>query len=146
MSSGTRVAYAEPGDLDYLTSKDDHISREVIGAKLERREILVLWHEGRRCGLLRFGYFWDEIPFMNLLWVEEGLRNEGLGTRLIAFWEGEMRKLGHRMVLTSTLSSERAQHLYRRLGYTDCGSLLMPDEPLEILLTKDLAAETTAKS
>ena len=139
MRDGTRVAYAGPGDLDYLASKDGHVSREVIGAKLERREILVLWHEERQCGLLRFGYFWDEITFMNLLWVEEGLRSKGIGTRLVSFWEDEMRRAGHDTVMTSTLSIERAQHLYRRLGYKDCGSLFMPDEPLEILLAKDLA-------
>ena len=118
---------------------------EVISEKVERREILMLWHEERRRGLLRFGYFWDEIPFMNLLWVEEGSRSKGLGTRLIAFWEDEMRNLGHHTALTSTMSSERAQHLYRRLGYKDCGSLLMPDEPLEILLAKDLATSESQK-
>ena len=49
-----------------------------------------------------------------------------------------MRALGHRRVLTSTLSNERAQHFYRRLGYRDSGALLLPDEALEIILMKDL--------
>lgn len=73
-----------------------------------------------------------------MLWVEEGLRGRGLGARLIAFWEDEMRGSGHDLVMTSTLSNERAQHLYRKLGYEDCGGLLMPDEPLEILFLKRL--------
>lgn len=47
-------------------------------------------------------------------------------------------KLGHDSVMTSSLSNERAQHLYRRLGYVDVGSLLMPDEPLEIVFLKRL--------
>lgn len=42
------------------------------------------------------------------------------------------------MVLTSTLSSEGAQHFYRKRGYVDCGSLLLPGEPLEIILRKEL--------
>jgi ribosomal protein S18 acetylase RimI-like enzyme len=75
---------------------------------------------------------------MNLPWVQQGLRSRGFGTRLISFWENEMRESGHHMVMTSTLSSERAQHLYRRLGYEDCGSSLMPEEPLEILFSKRL--------
>jgi hypothetical protein len=37
-------------------------------------------------------------------------------------------------VLTSTLANERGQFLYRKLGYHDCGGLLLPNEPLEILL------------
>jgi ribosomal protein S18 acetylase RimI-like enzyme len=75
---------------------------------------------------------------MNLLWVEEQSRGKGYGTQLVSFWESEMRKLGHDSVMTSSLSSERAQHLYRRLGYVDVGSLLMPDEPLEIVFLKEL--------
>jgi ribosomal protein S18 acetylase RimI-like enzyme len=137
--SGMHIDYARAVDLDYLVAQDGHLSPGNLERKVERREILVLWHDDRRAGLLRFGFFWDEIPFMNLLWVREGLRSRGLGTRLIAFWENEMLESGHEMVMTSTLSNERAQHLYRRLGYKDCGSLLMPDEPLEILFSKRLA-------
>ena len=99
---------------------------------------MVAYVEDRPVGFLRYGYFWDVIPFMNLLGVEEGSRGKGYGTRLVSFWEKEMRKLGHGSVMTSSLSNERAQHLYRRLGYVDVGSLLMPDEPLEIVFLKGL--------
>jgi ribosomal protein S18 acetylase RimI-like enzyme len=132
------IGFAGAADLDYLVAQDRHLSPAVLEQKVERREILVLWHDDRRAGLLRFGSFWDEIPFMNLLWVQEDLRDRGLGTRLVFFWEDEMRESGHETVMTSSLSNERAQHLYRRLGYRDCGALLMPDEPLEILFSKRL--------
>ena len=134
-----RVAFAEPEDLDYLAEEDHHVKRGVIEQKIERREILVLHHDGQRAGLLRWGYFWDEIPFMNLLLVREELRGRGFGTGLVEFWEDEMRKAGYREVMTSTMCNERAQHLYRRLGYEDCGCLLLSDEPLEIILKKKLA-------
>ena len=39
----------------------------------------------------------------------------------------------------SELSNERTQQLYRRLGYKDCGTLLMPEEPLVTLFSKRLA-------
>lgn len=133
-----RIAFAGAEDLDYLVGEDRHVPPGVLEHKVERREILVLWHDDRRAGALRYGHFWDHIPFMNMLWVEEGLRGRGFGTRLISFWEDEMRGLGQNMVMTSTLSNERAQHLYRRLGYEDCGSLLMPGEALEILFSKRL--------
>lgn len=137
-----RVAFAGPEDLDYLAEEDRHVDRDVIAGKIARRGIVLARRGDRRVGFLRYGYFWDEIPFMNLLWVREGSRGEGYGTRLISFWEEEMRKLGHDSVMTSTLSDERAQHLYRRLGYEDIGSLLMPDEPLEIVFLKRLRGET----
>ena len=132
------IALAGPADLDYLVTEDRHLPRGVLEQKVRRREILLLWHKDLRAGALRYGFFWDEIPFMNLLWVDEGLRGRGLGTGLISFWEEEMRGSGYEMVMTSSLSNERAQHLYRRLGYKDCGSLLMPEEPLEILFLKRL--------
>jgi hypothetical protein len=37
------------------------------------------------------------------------------------------------------MSSETSQHLYRRLGYVDCGALLLPDEPAELVFRKALA-------
>lgn len=40
--------------------------------------------------------------------------------------------------MTSTLSNENAQHFYRKLLYRDSGSLLLENEPLEIIFTKKL--------
>ena len=56
------------------------------------------------------------------------------------FFEQEMVKKGYKKILTSTLSSERAQFFYRKNGYIDCGSLILPDEPLEIILMKEIIA------
>ena len=135
------VAYAGPEDIDYLEEKD-HIGREMIGQKVARREFVLAYRGDRRVGFLRYNFFWDDMPFMNLLWVEEGSRSKGFGTQLISFWEEEMRKLGYGSVMTSTLSTNGgAQILYRRLGYDDIGCLLIPDDPLEIVFLKTLSAE-----
>jgi len=34
--------------------------------------------------------------------------------------------------------NEQAQHFYRKLGYRDAGSLLLDEEPLEIIFVKDI--------
>lgn len=133
------VAFAVPEDLDYLVEKD-HIGRGRIEEKIARREFIVARHDDRLVGFLRYGYFWDDVPFMYGLWVQEGSRSKGFGTRLISFWEDEMRKTGYDVILTSTLSTNvRAQQLYRGLGYEDSGSLLMPGDPLEVLFLKVLS-------
>jgi predicted N-acetyltransferase YhbS len=75
---------------------------------------------------LRWGKFWDEIPFMNMLFVDSQERRRGAGRRLVQHWETTMRLAGHTQVLTSTLADEPAQHFYRRLGFTDGGGLLLP--------------------
>ena len=46
------------------------------------------------------------------------------------------------MALTSTQSDESAQHFYRKLGYKDCGCLVINEGPLaqpaELFLSKVL--------
>ena len=82
--------------------------------------------------------FWDNIPFMNILYILDNYRNMGCGTELVAFWESEMAKAGFERVMTSTQSDERAQFFYRKIGYTECGALLLPNEPLEMFFIKNL--------
>jgi predicted GNAT family acetyltransferase len=76
---------------------------------------------------------------MNLLWVVPEQRGKGIGTTLVDAWERSQLAAGHTLVLSSTMSDERAQHLFRRLGYVDTGALFLPDEPAEIFLRKTLA-------
>ncbi|MFR8872654.1 MAG: hypothetical protein ACLVHV_03765 [Oscillospiraceae bacterium] len=53
-----------------------------------------------------------------------------------------MSRAGHGMVLVSTQSDEPAQHFYRKLGYRDCGCLLLDipgyRQPAELFLCKEL--------
>ena len=58
--------------------------------------------------------------------------------KLIDFWEREMKAKGYNLLMTSTLSNEQAQHFYRKLNYIDCGSLLLKNEALEIIFTKEI--------
>jgi GNAT superfamily N-acetyltransferase len=75
---------------------------------------------------------------MNMLFVLEAARGQGIGTKLVAVWEARMREVGCPRIMTSTQANESAQHFYRKLGYVDAGTLLLPGEPLEIVLIKDL--------
>ena len=133
-----RITFAGPEDFDYLVEMDPHVRSDVLKRKIDRQEVIVLWRDDQRAGWLRYGYFWDALPFMNMLYVRDELRGQGLGTRLVMFWETEMRESGYDRVMTSTLSDENAQHFYRKLGYEDRGCLLLPGEPLEILFVKPL--------
>jgi len=100
---------------------------------------MVVEVDGVAVGFLRWGLFWDQVPFMNLLWVLPDWRGKGVGTTLVYAWEKSQLAAGHSLVLTSTVSAETSQHLYRRLGYVDSGALLLPDEPAELILRKSLA-------
>lgn len=132
------IRYAAESDFEELARLDRHIFPEELRNAIHLRRVLIIEDGGVLAGWLRYNLFWGNIPFMNLLYVLEGKRGQGLGGELVEYWEAEMKGMGYEEVLTSTLSSERAQFFYRKHGYVDCGSLLLPGEPLEIILRKSL--------
>lgn len=133
------IRYAEEKDFETVRKHDRHISEKELKKAIQAKRVLIMYRNDCFVGWLRFNLFWDEIPFMNMLYLLEEYRGQGYGGRLVDFWEKEMADSGYKMVLTSTLSNEQAQFFYRKNGYVDCGSLLLPGEPLEIILRKELA-------
>ena len=121
------IRRAQAEDFAFLSQHDAHIAPGELRAQIERGRILIAQEGGQPIGWLRWNLFWDNTPFLNLLFLLEGFRQKGYG-----------RQQGYRLVMTSTLASEQAQHFYRALGYRDAGSLLLEEEPLEILFTKRL--------
>ncbi len=137
MSVTTRLARGS--DLPFLGEVDRHVPPERLADVVSAGRVMVVEVDGDVVGLLRWGLFWDQVPFLNMLWVLPDWRGRGVGTALVGAWERCQLASGHDLVLTSTMSSERSQHLYRRLGYVDSGALLLPDEPAELILRKPLA-------
>ena len=131
-----RYEYALEMDYNYIYEKDKHVSKELIKTKIHQKEIIIARDINRNIGWLRYGYFWDNIPFMNMLYIEEEYRRKGIGTGLVKFWEDEMKMKGYNLVMTSSLANEQAQFFYRKLGYNDSGCLLLNNQPLEIIFTK----------
>jgi len=131
------IRYAEITDYPWLKRNDIHISADVLKQKINLKEVYVVQEDNELIGWLRYNLFWDNIPFMNMLYLLEKYRRKGMGKRLVYYWENEMRKKGFKNVLTSTLSNEEAQHFYRKIGYSEIGGFIL-DEPLEILFHKTL--------
>lgn len=129
---------AEDGDIEFLLAHDRHVSAEVLTGLVAQGRVLVLEESGEICGWLRWSLFWDEIPFLNMVYLLESHRGRALGSALLDTWERAMTAHGHPRVMTSTASDERAQHLYRRRSYVDRGVLILPDEVAELLLVKDI--------
>ena len=134
-----RTRIASDSDLPFLREVDRHVSHQDLADVVSMGRVMVAEVDDARVGCLRWGLFWDAVPFMNLLLVVPEWRGQGLGRTLVEAWENAQRAAGHTFVLTSTVSAEAAQHFHRRLGYVDTGALLLPDEPAEIILRKALA-------
>lgn len=131
------LRYANLDDLELLKKYDKHIKVEELKQSILANRVLMIYDE-KFVGWLRFNLFWDNIPFMNMLYMLDGFRGKGYGKKLMTFWEDEMKAKGYKFVLTSTQSDEQGQFFYRKNGYKDVGSLVLPSEVTEIILYKEL--------
>lgn len=134
-----RIRIANKSDIKTLSIYDRHIRKEELETAISLGRVMVAEENETIIGWLRWNLFWDNTPFMNMLFLLEEHRNCGYGKAMTSYWEKRMREAGFEYVMTSTLSNEAAQHFYRRLNYLDSGALRMPGEPLEIIFLKKLA-------
>lgn len=132
------IRTAAPDDLSFLREHDHHIAPEELNESIRRGRILMLCVQGETVGWLRWNLFWDNTPFMNLLFVLDGHRGQGYGRALVRHWEEQMETAGYAQVLTSTQADECAQHFYRRLGYRDIGGFVLDGAPMELLFSHPL--------
>jgi acetyltransferase, GNAT family len=132
------IRYANENDIEIISKYDKHISKEELANIIKLKRVIVMYEDDKFVGWLRYNLFWDNTPFMNILYLLDNERGKGNGSRLVIFWENEMKQKNYEFVLTSTQSNEEAQFFYRKIGYVDSGALLLPNEPLEIILYKKL--------
>lgn len=137
------LSYATIDDVAELSEKDHHLSLELLTNKVIDHQVLIIKDEDKIVAWLRYGFFWDDVPFINLLFVEETYRRLRLGTEMVLFWERKMANSGYKQAMTSALASEDGQFFWRNLGYIDCGSLLFNGESTELFFSKKLLITET---
>ena len=116
-------------DLSFWRQLDAHIAETTLLRKMDAGECSVLVENGQSIGVLRYGLFWDNTPFLNMIFLLEAFRGKGYGRMAVRQWENDMTALGYEAVMVSTQADEDAQFFYRKLGYRDCGSLVLNDPP-----------------
>ena len=142
----TRISYVQESDRAFWYQLDRHLPEAEFERKVRERRGYVLREGEIPVGVLRYNLFWDNTPFCTLLYVAREFQRRGYGRKLMEHWEQDMRAQGYGMLLTSTQVDEEAQHFYRRLGYRDCGGLLVDvpgyEQPMELFLVKDIRQVT----
>ncbi|MBP1906348.1 GNAT superfamily N-acetyltransferase [Paenibacillus turicensis] len=134
-----KIDFATDSDYEYIRNQDRHLSESLILSKIKGNEIYIVRdEEDHNIGWMRYGYFWDNTPFMNLIWLDEPYRSKGIGKQVVLFWEEQMKEKGFNLMMTSTQADEGSQHFYRKLGYKDAGCLILDTQPQEIFFTKQL--------
>ena len=136
------MEYAADKDFAFWKSLDRHLSESEFFLKVKEKRCYIIKDDNLPIGVFRYNLFWDEIPFLTLIYINEAYRHKGFGTWAMRQWEQEMLSLGHTMVMTSTMAEETAQHFYRKLGYKDSGCLIMPfpphEETMEMFMMKQI--------
>ena len=137
-----KIRYAQISDRDFWFTLDRHLSEAEFENKVNLKRAYVLTEDTTPVGILRYNLFWDNIPFCTLLYISPAHQRTGCGRALMEFWEKDMRGQGYDLVLTSMQSDEEAQHFYRKLGYRDCGGLVLNtprrNQPMELFFVKAL--------
>lgn len=125
------LKHMQMSDKDFVMSIDSHVNDLQYKNRVDTKTGYIIWTDNIRAGLMHYSVLWDSLPFLNLIFVKETHRNKGIASKAMKLWEEDMKEQGYKMVLVSTQVDEDAQHLYRKLGYIECGALLMNGTPLE---------------
>ena len=73
----TEIRYADLSDYEMLLHRDSHIKADALKEAIRQKHVLLMFAGGHFAGWLRWNLFWDEIPFMNMLYFLKDYR--GLG-------------------------------------------------------------------
>lgn len=124
------IKYATLNDKAYWFSIEEELSENEFDLKVrDQRAYIILCNE-KPIGIMRYNLMWDVHPFLTLIHLEKKYMGKGFGKKAMLFWEEEMKKLGFRFIMTSTMVNDTAQHFYRKLGYIERGSLFLDNTPI----------------
>ncbi len=133
-----KIRYALDTDINLLIQYDKHITKNELKNSIYLNRILIAEEGNKFAGWLRYNLFWDNTPFMNMLYILEYYQHKGFGHQLVKFWEQEMLKDGYQTVMTSTQSNEYAQHFYFHLGYDAIGGFRLNGDSYEVIFAKTI--------
>ena len=125
------IRYVAEIDKSFWFTLDKHLGEDEFARKVRDKRSYIISDNDKPIGIMRYNLFWDNTPFLSLIYIEETAQGQGFGRQAMLHWEDEMCGLGYKMVMTSTQADEQAQHFYRKLGYVDRGCLVLDCTPFE---------------
>jgi GNAT superfamily N-acetyltransferase len=98
-----------------------HYNNEKMG-KQKYKRFAVSLREGNAVVGGIVGEVWAGVLFIQLFWLDQGLRRKGFGAKLIKAIEDEARRFGATRAYLDTMSFQ-APGFYRIRGYEEFGSI-----------------------
>ena len=122
-NNSIKVRLVKPSDLDFI-DQESHLSREKKLAKIRQGEVLLLIVNDEPVGHLWFDFLWSEIPFIELIRIQETHRKKGLSRALLGFLETHLKNMGYDILYSSSqLDEPEPQAWHRQMGFEECGMI-----------------------
>lgn len=136
------IEHAQKRRIEEIAKLDLHIPLNRLEMCVSDGFVYWLRDNDRIVGVLRYSLFWQMIPFLDFLFLDENYRRQGGGTAMMKYWEEEMKKSGYPYLMTSTQADETAWIFYEKLGFRKKGSFLPPDQQAdEWIYIKSISGE-----
>ena len=71
------IRLAGSKDKQKIIKYDSHIHHNKVGECIWNQLVYVLCDEKKIVGVLRYSLFWQSIPFLDLLYIDENYRGKG---------------------------------------------------------------------
>ena len=88
------LKYMEGNDKAFVMSIDTHVNEEQYANRVLTKSGYVIWDGDEPVGLMHHAVLWDNLPFLNLIYIREECRGKGYGTAMLALALLECRKKG----------------------------------------------------
>ena len=122
MNQTVTVDFASKDDEAWLFDNDASLARNIIQAKIERREYIIAKGDERYLGFLRLSYLWSFIPFIEVIAVEDVYQRQGVGKKMVSLLEEFARQQGQQLIMSSS-DDAGAQEWHRRIGFEQAGAI-----------------------
>jgi hypothetical protein len=70
------MRYGEITDYLWLKEHDENISEKTLKLKIDNKEIYIVQDYNKIIGFLRYNLFWDNVPFMNKIYLLKEYRRK----------------------------------------------------------------------
>lgn len=113
---------------------DKHISSERLKECIKGNFVYVLKDGNSIVGILRYSLFWQTIPFLDLIYIDEAYQGRGYGRQMMEYWERTLKGMDYKYAMTSTQEDETAWKFYEKIGYNQIGSFFPPEQEAKELI------------
>ncbi len=133
------ISLARNEEKSEIKKYDSHIESNKLEECIHNQFVYVLKVENKIIGVLRYSYFWQSIPFLDLINIDLNYQKKGYGSKMMIYWENLMLTKGYKDVMLSTQEDETSKYFYEKLGYKYIGKFLPPNQDVyELMYTKKL--------